>query len=383
MNNNQNTHDLGMLDEFVLVDIDFTSYSGEISFDKLGIKSSDLPAKYTSSASLKLVDSKTLNRFGTIRANARAACMKYGTKFLAGFAVPVDKWKEVETTLKSVVTEFNISANDFVAKYDDYVNDRIRDASQDKPVQNAIRAGAAKHTREWVAGRFKASYLACFIKPIPGAEAETLKSVKGMYETILSEISLSAEHAVKSYINGKSSITRRIVSGTLNGICTKLESLSFIDSSLEPISKAIQKHVDFLNLPKTGNLPEKKQHELAMLLMLMSDQDKLSSLAKLLANQQKEAALVKQAELAELQKAEQEQAKLLAEQQMAEQKEEIVLIQATPSVKVIEEAVPIAHVVADSNNFQLFAPAMSIVPSIPVIPSANFDGYEEESFELL
>lgn len=365
------SHDLSLLDEFVLVDIDFTSYSGEISFDKLGIKSSDLPPKYTSSASLKLVDGKTLNRFGTIRANARATCMKYGTKFLAGFAVPVSKWREVEVTLKSVVTDFEASSQDFIAKYEEHVEDRIKGAIKEPSVQEAIRQGATKHTKEWVAGRFKASYLACFIKPIPGSEQETLKSVRGMYETILSEVSLSAEQAVKSYLDRKSSITRRIVSGTLTGICTKLESLSFIDASLEPISLAIKEHIKHINLPKTGNLPEEKQNELAMLLMLMSDQSKLPGLAKILAAKQQEDA-------------KQKQAKLLAEQQVLEQEKiaaAAVRLEAVPSIRVIEE-IAIASVRTD-NGLQSSTPVISIAPSIPAILSTSFENYEEEEFELL
>lgn len=278
--NQQVTTDTTIFDQFVLVDIDFSSYSGLISLERTSLHKSSLPKDLASSGELKLVAPDTLKRFGTYRAAARNLCLKYGTKYLSCYAVPVSKWQETKTALAELIQKFEDEAREFVAAYPRLVQEW---ANQHPNEAEAIMKSS--HTQEWLTGRFKAQYGASFLQPAPGMEEETIAGVKGMVENILGDIALAARQALRGHEKG-SEITRRMVTGTLNNICEKLEALSFVDTSLQPIADAIKDHVDFLNLPKTGKLPVELQSRLAMLLMLMRDEDNLPMLADLLSAEQ-------------------------------------------------------------------------------------------------
>lgn len=267
------------LDQFIFLVVDFSSYSGcavmqEDVSSKLGLN-----VEVISSGEIKTVHKDTLKPFGKYRAQARSAALKYGTSFMGGYAIPVEKWDETKARLDVIVNSFNDDAKDFIDRYDNSVNEWADSWPQSTSV---IRAHA--HDKEWVSTRFNASIAACHLQPAPGMEEELAQKVSGMFTSICKELAVDARQAVKAYLGG-SNFTIKITN-TFKNMTDKLNSLAFIDPEVQVISDSISDYLNSLNLPKTGKFEAQEQSKIALILSLMTDETNIRQLSTLLKVEQ-------------------------------------------------------------------------------------------------
>lgn len=265
---------------FVFVNIDFSSYSGQVTPDK-ELTNPGLDPEVISAGEIKTVPRDALRVFNTLRARARKACLTHGTGFMGGYAIPVNQWDRVRDELSVIMKDFIKEADAFISGYEK----AVKDWTELHPESREVIMTYA-HSKDWVSGRFHADFSAVFLQPAPGMEEALQNQIKGMLFNICNELATDARQAIKSHMHKGSNITRRIIS-TFNGMIEKIESLSFIDNRLQPISVAIQEYLDGINLPKTGIFDATQQSRIAMILQIMSTPENLMDLANLLAEEQK------------------------------------------------------------------------------------------------
>lgn len=273
---NQVTTTSSKLDNFVLLSIDFSSYSGLAASDQDLTKKLGYEPETISSGEVKTVHRDHIKPFSRLRAKARSLALRYGTSFMGGYAIPVTHWGSIKKELDEVVVEFDHESKHFVRNYESFVHDW---AMQRKPADaDLIKAHA--HSKEWVSKRFHASITACFLAPAPDMEQELNNKVKGMFDGICHELAVDARQAIKAYNKG-SGFTTRILR-TFENMTDKLDALSFIDPGVGALKKAIQDYLDNLNLPKTGKFEAQEQSRIALILSMMTNKDKIPELSKLL-----------------------------------------------------------------------------------------------------
>lgn len=265
--------------DFVYVTIGMSAYSGTVASPKT-LSNPDLDPKVISSGEIKVVNNDTLKVFSTIRTRARSACLRHGTSFMGGFAVSQKAWPMVKEQLDEIAKEFEEEGKRFTSNYERYV----QEWAETSPSMSEIIKEFA-HPKEWIAGRFVADFSASYLAPAQGMEDAMKKQVAGMFDSIIHEIAVSARQAIKGYLAGKSRVSRKILS-SFEQMLDKLNSLSFVDTRLDPIAKAIEEHLFLLQLPKEGKYEEEDQSRIAMMLQLMSDERNIVQLADLLKHEQ-------------------------------------------------------------------------------------------------
>lgn len=263
-------------EKFVLVNVDFSAYSGQVALDKETLKD-DIVTDIVSAGNLDTVPSESLKIFGTLRARARTLCLSRGTSFLGGYAIPLPVWPEIQNGLESIVAEFKKEASNFVFSYESLVQSQAIAWPKNGDL---IRAKA--HSRDWVETRFSANFSASFLSPAPGMDEAMGRQIEGLNQSACNEIAADAKAAIRAYKKG-SRITRRMRS-TLENMIDKLNSLAFINPELKSISDAIQGFIETLNIPTEGplDLDEDKQSKIALILMTMTQPENLPDLASIL-----------------------------------------------------------------------------------------------------
>lgn len=267
------------LDQFVFLVIDFSSYSGCAVMNESVAEKLSLDSEVISSGEIKTVHKSTLKCFGKYRAQARTTALKYGTSFMGGYAIPVDKWDETKEKLDVIVDSFKDDSTIFINNYENSVDDWANSWPQSSEV---IRAHA--HTKDWISTRFNAEVTACYLQPAPGLEAELGEKVSGMFGSICKELAVDARQAVKAYLGGSNFTVK--IKNTFENMTNKLNSLSFIDPEITNISLAITEYISKINLPKTGKFEAQEQSKIALILSLMTDENNIRQLATLLKVEQ-------------------------------------------------------------------------------------------------
>jgi hypothetical protein len=261
-------------DNFVLINLAFSAYSGLVALDKseLGV---NVDKELITSGELKTVSRDKLKVFGALKAKARTACLRYGTSFMGGYAIPIAKWKEVQQQLADIRAEYEQEAALFIANYDIYLREWADKYSADR--ETLLKKA---HPQDWVKNRFPASYSGCHLTPAEGMEDEIASQVDGMYEQICKEIATDAKQAIRAYEKG-SNITTKMV-GTFKGMVDKINALSFVNSSLEPLGKTINDYVRDLFPASGGKIDGDVQSKIAILLTAMTNPENLADLSSVL-----------------------------------------------------------------------------------------------------
>lgn len=283
------TEQINKLEKFVFLNIDFSSYSGCSALDKTIAKQMSLDDEVLNTGEVKIVSNKHLKVFGRYRAQARSIALRYGTGFMGGYAIPVDKWTGIKDELEIVCQNFITDSQDFIANYPMYVQQWSEQWINSKEV---ILSHA--HRQDWVSTRFSADITAAFLSPAPGMDEELKKSVNGMFNQLCKELAVDARQAIKAYHRG-SRITSKILK-TFGAMIEKLNSLVFISPDVKVIAETLTDYLDGLNLPKTGKFQAHEESRVALILSLLTSEENIPNLTSLLSIEKKK---IKKQELAE------------------------------------------------------------------------------------
>lgn len=280
--NQANQTNQTIFSKFVWVNPDISLYGGQISLGKTSLKTKDIPKDLISEGGLKLVAPSTFNPLQKHRTQVRTLLLESGQSFLGGYAIPVDKWKDIERSLNDIKTSFQKSVQTFA---DSWALNVQEWAEKENHQQHRDIIIASAPSSEVIKTRFSFEYSAAHFSPLQGSEAALEGQVKGLYSDIYKDIAKKAENAIRSYEADKSQISRKMRS-TINSIVEKLKCLSFVSPKLAVTAKVISDYFEAVPMPDKGNLPKETQSRIAILLVAMKNPENLPDLATVLTAQQ-------------------------------------------------------------------------------------------------
>ena len=192
----------------------------------------------------KICDPALLRGFSQLKSRAERLLDENGISYCNGFAIPVDKSRDVLNQLDQIVDEYEDLRESFLHSYDLYVEDW---ASQHPEFADQIRRG--KKSRQEVGRSISADYKVVQVYPFnkddEAYEAEAAELTDTLYEATVK----AADQLYKESFQGREEVTARCF-GALKRIREKLDGLSFLDSSLRPFVQMIDS--TFQALPPSG-----------------------------------------------------------------------------------------------------------------------------------
>ncbi|MBK1618591.1 hypothetical protein CKO42_09095 [Lamprobacter modestohalophilus] len=256
-------------DRITLVVLDIHIWSGrkKLRAEDLHLADGAIPPEeLVSLGSKRVCDPEPLKPFHRLKQSAERACLRIGTRFLGGFAVPKDLSAGLAVELDRLKAEFEVHRQRFLSGYD---RDLERWIGTLPGFEAAIRR--AVEPVECVAGRLRFGHQLVAITPAeqPGTLAET---VERLGDGIFAEVEQMARELNASF-EGKDKLHRRAL-GTFGRVREKLACLSFIDGRIQPVVDSLD---DWLQrLPVSAPIEGALFNEGLGLALLLSDAERMA-----------------------------------------------------------------------------------------------------------
>ena len=274
-----------LLDHLVVVKLDATLWGGRKKLRKEDLILADgsvlPPEDLASLGSKRIADPKDLAVFHRLKKEAERHCLRVGTRFLGGFAIPEGSLDAIRQELERLAVSFRSARDDFLARYDQTIADCVvRHPAFAPAIQQAV------DPVEVVAANLRFDYVVFRVSPPevalpeddeapapPSAANQPLeRRVGALSETLFREIAQDARDLVDSSLLGKATATRKALS-PLKRMREKLDVLAFLDHRVQPVVETLG---DLLRrVPKSGPLAGAYLGEVLATALLLSDPDKI------------------------------------------------------------------------------------------------------------
>jgi len=263
-----------ILDRVVLVKVEANIYGARKKLKKEDLVLADgsklPPEDLASLGSKRLLDPDKLTVFNRLKKEAERICLRVGTRFLGGFAVPVESAASITAELERIGLDFAAAKTEFIAGYDAAVTDWV--------VRHPEFAGIieqAVDSVEFVSTRLSFDFLIVSVglpESLPPADVARLESKIGsLSEQMFHEIAVDANLLVEQSLLGKEQVTRNALR-PIRRMRDKLDGLGFLDHRVAPVVSTID---DLLaRIPNKGAIEGSILQEILATAMLLSDPDK-------------------------------------------------------------------------------------------------------------
>lgn len=252
----------------VLVMLDVRIWSGrkKLRAEDLTLAGEAPPEDLVSLGSKRVCNPEALKVFQRVKKEAERFCLRWGTRFLGGYAVPEEYAEQLAEKLGEVKSEFDRETQEFLSGYDRALEDWIASLPRwEAPIRRAVEPVNV------VGGRLRFGYQLLEVAPAP-MPGTLDQEVAGLADGIFSEIAQVAREMENSFL-GKEVLNRRAL-GTFKRIRDKLDCLSFVDPRIQPVVDTIDDWAG--RLPKTGPIDGALFNEGHGLALLLGDPDKLA-----------------------------------------------------------------------------------------------------------
>ena len=266
------THEANiMLERVVLVKVEATIYGARKKLNKEDLVLADgsklPPEDLASLGSKRLLDPDRLTVFNRLKKEAERICLRVGTRFLGGFAIPNESAADITAELERIAQDFAVAKTDFLAGYDAAVTDWV--------VRHPEFAGIieqAVDSVEFVSTRLSFDYLVVTVglpEALPPADVARLETKIGsMSEQIFYEIAVEANQFIEQSLLGKDQITRSALR-PIRRMRDKLDGLGFLDYRVAPVVNTID---DLLaKIPDKGAIAGGILQEILATALLLAD----------------------------------------------------------------------------------------------------------------
>lgn len=260
------------LQQVVLIRLEVSLFSGRKQMkisDLRDVQGNQLPpAEMASLGHKKICDPKDLADFSRLKKEAERACLARGCRFLGGYAVPDDQFKDLAKELDRIKREFFAAKSDFLAHYDDRLEAWIR---RYPDWESVIREGIPP--RQVVEQRLHFGWAPLRVSPVQAPDDETPEGdlsdeVHGLSGQLFREISQLAEETYRKSFEGRPKVTQK-AKRPLVAMRDKLDGLSFIDARVSPVVDEINRVLDAL--PKAGPIDGPSLSAMTGLVRLLAD----------------------------------------------------------------------------------------------------------------
>ena len=228
------------------------------------------PEDLASLGSKRLLDPDELTVFNRLKKEAERICLRIGTRFLGGYAIPKESAPGIIAELERIALDFAAAKTDFLAGYDAAVKDWV--------VRHPEFAGIiekAVDTVEFVSTRLSFDFLLVSVglpEVLPAEDVAKLESkICSLSEQMFYEIAVDANQFIEQSLLGKDQVTRNAVR-PIRRMRDKLDGLGFLDYRVAPVVNTID---DLLvRIPEKGALEGGILQEILATAMLLADPDK-------------------------------------------------------------------------------------------------------------
>jgi Protein of unknown function (DUF3150) len=263
-----------ILERVVLVKVEANIYGARKKLKKEDLVLADgskLPPKDLASlGSKRLLDPDQLTVFNRLKKEAERICLRIGTRFLGGYAIPCASAPGIIAELERIAQDFAAAKTQFLAGYDAAVTDWV--------VRHPEFAGIiekAVDSVEFVSTRFSFDYLVVSVslpEALPAEDVVRLESKIGsLSEQMFYEIAVDANQLIEQSLIGKEQVTRSALR-PLKRMRDKLDGLGFLDYRVAPVVSTIDELLE--RIPDKGAIEGGILQEILATAMLLADPDK-------------------------------------------------------------------------------------------------------------
>jgi hypothetical protein len=263
-----------ILDRVVLVKVEANIYGARKKLKKEDLVLADgsklPPEDLASLGSKRLLDPDRLTVFNRLKKEAERICLRVGTRFLGGFAIPSESAAGITLELERIAQDFASAKAEFLAGYDAAVTDWV--------VRHPEFAGIieqAVDSVEFVSTRLSFDFLIVTVgvpDTLPAEDLARLETKIGsLSEQMFYEISVEANHLIEQSLLGKDQVTRNALR-PIRRIRDKLDGLGFLDYRVAPVVSTIDALL--AKIPDKGAITGSILQEILATAMLLADPDK-------------------------------------------------------------------------------------------------------------
>ncbi len=263
-----------ILDQVVLVKVEANIYGARKKLKKEDLvlaNGSKLPPEDLANlGSKRLLDPEQLSVFNRLKKEADRICLRIGTRFLGGYAIPTAAATEIIAELERIALDFATAKTKFLAGYDAAVTDWVV-----RHPEFAYIIEKAVDSVEFVSTRLSFDYLVVSVglpAALPAEDIVRLESkICSLSEQMFYEISVDANQFIEQSLIGKEQVTRNVVR-PIKRMRDKLDGLSFLDYRVAPVVSTID---DLLSrIPTKGAIEGFILQEIFATALLLADPDK-------------------------------------------------------------------------------------------------------------
>lgn len=269
------THEANIiLERVVLVKVEANIYGARKKLKKEDLVLADgsklPPEDLASLGSKRLLDPEQLTVFNRLKKEAERICLRVGTRFLGGFAIPTEAAAGITTELERIARDFAVAKTGFLAGYDAAVTDWVvRHPEFASIIEQAV------DSVEFVSTRLSFDYWIVTIglpEALPPEDVVRLETKIGsMSEQMFYEISVAAHQFIEQSLLGKDQVTRNVLR-PIRRMRDKLDGLGFLDYRVAPVVDTID---DLLaRIPDKGAIAGSILQEILATALLLADPDK-------------------------------------------------------------------------------------------------------------
>ena len=256
-------------DRVVLFGLEVPIWSGrkKLRAEDLKLAGEAPPEDLVSLGSKRVCDPEALKIFQKLKKQAERECLRWGTRFLGGYAVPDERAEALDAELERLKGMFDSATQDFLSSYDRDLEAWIASLPRwEAPIRRATEPVNV------VGGKMGFSYYPIKIAPMATSSGSLAAKVRGLGDGVFGEVAQVARGLEGSFL-GKDVLNRRAL-GTFKKIRDKLDCLSFVDPRIQPVVDTIDDWAR--RLPKTGPIEGALFNEGHGLALLLGDPEKLA-----------------------------------------------------------------------------------------------------------
>lgn len=258
-----------ILTKTICVNLDVHIWQGRRSLKAADLESIGLPPEELASlGSKKVADPQDLKIFSTLKRKAERICSKKSVRFLKGYATSLEVATELEKQLASIQREFEQAKVDFLSQYDQNVSNWINQFPEWK--DKLERSLVPKSTVE---GRFAFDFQMYQIKPSQGSVSGLDKVASGLGTQLFREIAKDANELYERSIMGQEKVSRKVVTGSINNLLSKLDTLEYMNPKCRPLINQVNTLLS--GLPAKGSIEGIHLIAVKSVVDLLSDEEKM------------------------------------------------------------------------------------------------------------